>query len=379
MLLDILYKRTNTGAVQTWRQEINDAGDSYRTISGQLDGKLVTSEWTVCKPKNVGRANETTAQQQCASEVESNYTKKLNQGGYSRTVDVIDNSDNGYFKPMLAKSFDDYRDSVNFFNGTWYSQGKLDGIRAVVKKDGMWTRQGKPIPTCPHIIEALQPLFAQFGEDAVFDGEIYTDRLADNFNELVSIAKKAKPTAADLQKSRETLQYHMYDFPAFPDNTFEERYRILKNAVDKLDTDVLVCVETTLVSSQEHMDSLYAAYMEAGLEGQMLRNGKSKYQNKRTKDLLKRKEFLDSEFKVLDILEGEGNRSGMAGAVVCLLPDGKTTFKATPKGTNAHRIDMLKRKAALIGKDATVRYFTPTPAGIPRFPVLVAIHETDRW
>ncbi len=32
-----------------------------------------------------------------------------------------------------------------------WSQPKLDGIRCVVDKNGMWTRAGKPITSCPHI------------------------------------------------------------------------------------------------------------------------------------------------------------------------------------------------------------------------------------
>jgi hypothetical protein len=34
------------------------------------------------------------------------------------------------------------------------------------------------------------------------------------------------------------------------------------------------------------------------------------------KHLLKRKEFQDSEYKILDIVEGVGNKSGMAGHMV---------------------------------------------------------------
>ena len=39
----------------------------------------------------------------------------------------------------------------------------------------------------------------------------------------------------------------------------------------------------------------------------------SAYENKRTKQLLKRKEFQDAEFKIVEIVEGIGNRAGMAG------------------------------------------------------------------
>lgn len=56
MILPTLYSRTNTGAVQTWTVEVSN--DSYRTIHGQLNGKLQTTEWTQCYTTNEGRANE---------------------------------------------------------------------------------------------------------------------------------------------------------------------------------------------------------------------------------------------------------------------------------------------------------------------------------
>lgn len=374
-MTDTLYKRTTTGAVQIWRQEFNPAGDAYRTVSGQIDGKQVTSEWTACSGKNAGRANATSPVQQALLEVTSNYTKKLNQGGYRRSIHEID--DQGHFEPMLAQPYEKYP-VQDFITVRWYSQPKLDGIRCIARRSGLWTRQGKPIPTCPHFLEYLEPLFGKLGDTAVFDGEIYADRLADNFNTLVSLAKKQKPTDADLEMSRATLQYHLYDLPSVLD-TFAERSKVLHRAVqERNDPGPLRLVETEPVMSQEHLDELYAHYLEHGQEGQMVRLGDSFYENKRSRFLLKRKEFLDAEFEVVGIHEGVGNRSGMAGYVTLRL-DGDRTFRATPKGSNADRVEMLHRAADLIGCQATVQYFKLTPDGVPRFPVLKAIHETARW
>lgn len=56
-----LYTRDSLGNVRVWYME--QEGDKYRTTSGLLDGEKVTSEWTVAKPKNVGKRNETTGEQ----------------------------------------------------------------------------------------------------------------------------------------------------------------------------------------------------------------------------------------------------------------------------------------------------------------------------
>lgn len=123
-----LYKQTATGSTQVWYQEISENGDSYRTISGKLGGKMVFSEWTTCTQKNIGKANETSLQQQCLLEVESNYKKKLAQGNYKETLDEDLSVDN-YFRPMLAKEYGKDYDlwELDCKKGIIYSQPKLDG------------------------------------------------------------------------------------------------------------------------------------------------------------------------------------------------------------------------------------------------------------
>ena len=100
------------------------------------------------------------------------------------------------------------------------------------------------------------------------------------------------------------------------------------------------------------------------------------YQGKRTADLLKRKEFMDSEFRVLDIVEGIGNRSGMAGFAVLALPDGRT-FKANCLGPREYLRDLLARREDVIGTWGTVAYFRLTPDGVPRFPRLKTVEAPE--
>jgi len=41
----------------------------------------------------------------------------------------------------------------------------------VVKKDGMWSRNGKPIVSAPHVLVALKDFFNRF-PNAILDGEL---------------------------------------------------------------------------------------------------------------------------------------------------------------------------------------------------------------
>ena len=119
MKLQTIYKRTETGKTQEWTIEVK--GNKYRTISGQTDGKKVVSEWTVVYGKNAGKANETTDTEQAMKEAEAKRKLKLERG-YHETISDID--DTQYFKPMLAKDWNDEKYRVNY---PVFSQPKLDG------------------------------------------------------------------------------------------------------------------------------------------------------------------------------------------------------------------------------------------------------------
>ena len=372
-----LYKRTSTGAVQQWIMEVDD--NRFRTISGQVGGAQVTSNWTKCSGKNIGRSNETTPHEQAMSEARSRHTKQLDKHYFENVADI---DKVRYHKVMLAKS---YKDQFHRMDKTLlYSQTKSDGIRSTVTVDNILAgRSGKPIHSAPHIWEDIRQsgVYVQF-PDIVFDGELYADALSDNFEKIVSLAKKQKPTEQDLADSRRMLQYWIYDIiiPSRPEVTFYERNMLLDGIFSTYfpGLDSLVRVPTTLVTAEEDIDRLYQGYLEAGQEGQILRNGHAPYEGKRSANLLKRKEFIDDEFEIVDIREGLGNWSGHAKSIEFRTKDGKP-FDAGIRGTQDFCLNLLVNRDMYIGRQATVRYQNLSSAGIPRFPVVHVIHETERW
>jgi ATP-dependent DNA ligase len=136
-----------------------------------------------------------------------------------------------------------------------------------------------------------------------------------------------------------------------------------------------VLVPTQICENEDEVMELYGEYVDEGFEGQMLRLD-GKYENKRSKSLLKHKSFIDEEFQILDIVEGEGNRSGTAGYMVFNTGEGKR-FKSNVKGTWDETAEMLRNKTQLIGKQATIKYFNLTPDGIPRFPFVINIDRNS--
>ena len=367
MNLETIYKKTKTGATQEWTIEV--VGNKYRTHSGQVGGAITTNEWTVVYGKNVGKANGTTDSEQALKEAEAKRTKKL-ESGYFENINHINKTQ--YFEPMLAAKWEDYKDKIRY---PIFSQPKLDGIRCIVTKDGMFSRNGKPIISAPHIRESLSEVFEVY-PDMILDGELYADKFANDFNKIVSLVKKTKPTDADLKESKKNIQYWIYDLPD-NDIQFGDRCDRLHDLFKAFESFSKHCieVETTLCMSEDDVIDLYEGYVDAGFEGQMLRMN-SKYENKRSKSLLKHKSFVDEEYTILDIVEGEGNRTGTAGYMVFETADGKP-FKSNVKGTWEETAEMLKSKKKLIGKQATIKYFNLTPDGIPRFPFVTNIDRNS--
>jgi DNA ligase-1 len=363
-----IYKKTKGGKTQEWTVEVD--ADKYRTISGQTDGKKVTSEWTVCTPKNVGRANATTGEEQAIVEAQALRKKKLEHGYFE---DVANIEQKQYFEPMLARDYNDFKDEIKF---PIYSQPKLDGVRCIVTKDGMFSRNGKEIISAPHIYSSLKPYFDR-EPNLIFDGELYCDKLANDFNKIISLVRKTKPTEADLKESADTIQYWIYDLPSTKD-LFQRRFGDLITLHYK--TDILwpeCCrlVTTDVIVDKVALEKMYGVYMEAGFEGQMLRVINKPYENKRSNFLLKHKTFTDEEFTILDIGEGIGNRAGTAGYMT-FERNGKR-FNSNIKGNFEYVVDILKNRDSLIGKKATVKYFNITPDGVPRFPYVINIDRAS--
>lgn len=378
----ILYKRTSTGALQMWRMELVD--HRYRTHSGQVDGAITTSAWTECKGKNIGRSNETTPAQQAALEVEAKYTLQRKKG-YRDTPDAARNSKR--FQCMLATKFDERKDKIIGANGkvlqydpnrdhnpgVWV-QPKLDGLRCIANKDGLWSRQGNRIVSAPHIEEIFVPIFKKRPE-LILDGELYNHDLKEDFNKIVSLVKKLKPTPEDLAESAELIQYWVYD--GLVENR-DERFYIrfhedIAVMLDELHHPSIAPVPMNYCNFMDQIDACYEDWLLDGYEGMMIRLDLP-YEQKRSSTLMKRKEFQDAEFVLLSVEEGVGNAAGMAKIAHMRLSDDKT-FKADIVGDRGQLRAMLAKAPSVKGKKTTIVFQNYTPDGVPRFPKLKVEHQ----
>jgi DNA ligase 1 len=365
-----IYKIDSMGRTRCWSIESNETG--YRTHSGLLDGKIVISGWQLPEEKNVGRSNATTVAEQVLSEVASKYERQLYQGKYAKTIQEAQKGAK-FVECMLADKFD-VKKTKDF---PYWSQPKLDGVRALVSEDGIQSRNGKPLLSSPHILTALAEFFELF-PDYILDGELYNHSLKDDFEKLISLARKTKPTAEDLQESAQMVQYHVYDVIAPEPMTYEQRKDFIEQNVAQL-FSVVQTVPAVLIKSAEEADTKLGEYLEQGYEGQMLRQRGSLYEHKRAKCLIKHKTFEDEEFEIVDIIEGKGNWLGYAKSIEIRMEDG-TTQQSGIRGTQELMKKLLAERETYLanGSQVTVRFQNRTSDNKLRFPVVIKLWKNGR-
>ena len=373
--LPTLYKRDSKGKIRVLTIEVGLVEHGFptntedlfgtRSIAGLQEGKLVTSGWKISKPKNVGKINGTTSRTQAESEAQANWDKKVEKEYFAKIEDV-DSYER--FKPMLAGDYTKRHQSEGF------SQPKLDGIRCLADKNGLWTRQGKPINSCPHIWEAVKSCFVD-NEDIVLDGELYNHDLKEDFNKITSLVRKSKSTPEDILEAQDMVQYHVYDMYIGnnPNFLFKQRTSVLKHIISKDSTSIRL-VPTTYCSDQESLDAMYGQYMTDGYEGQMVRND-IVYENKRSNGLLKRKEFITEEYEVVSMEQGQGNWHGHTKRFILRMPNGETCGSGVRGKQDVLKALWESQKSPTW---ATLRYFGLTPDGVPRFPVVVDYGTGER-
>lgn len=267
-----LYKTTGTGKTQIWQIFVEGA-DTY-TKFGPTDGTIQTSACETATPKNEGRANATTAEEQAVLDAESKWRKKL-ASGYVQTLGeiaagTVDTSIQGGIFPMLAKT---YRKDGHKIEFPAYAQPKLDGHRCIAVVDGrgrctLWTRKRKPYASVPHIVRAVETLGLK---DVVLDGELYAHSFRDKFEDLAHLVRQGEPEAG-----HEAIEYHVFDMQ-LPEG-FGRRYERLKVLLAGARKPI-VLVDTRLVEDDEALMEAFEAYRALGYEGAMVRNAHGAYES----------------------------------------------------------------------------------------------------
>jgi len=372
---ETLYSTDSKGKVRQWSVRVE--GDSYIVTHGVKDGKL-QEKVTKCKPKNAGKKNATTPEEQAALEAQAKWTFQVEREDYHPDVNLA----NRQIRPMLALDYLKVPHRVDWENAV--AQPKLDGVRLTVGRrfrdeDGheMMTRKGE-IYMVPHLVDPTVEFLGMVNEICngrclALDGEAYIHGMS-----LQSILSRVKKYHRGMT---EEIKFYLFDL-IIPGFSFYQRYNILQRAftmyIEKYDPNheyltVFSLVPTDIITCDEDMKTLHGIYTEAGFEGLMIRHNDSYYGiAQRSPDLFKYKHFKDDEAKIIDVWE---DKNGNA-MLTCLQKNGKEC-KVTPKRTHEVRKQMVERKDEYIGKWITCKFQAYTDDDVMQFPIGKDLRECN--
>ena len=276
-------------------------------------------------------------------------------------------------KPMLAHKVNDKK--IDFTEPV-FIQPKLDGVRCIFTKDGAYSRTGKQFHNLQHLELRLKGFF-KLNPDVQLDGELYNHDLRDDFEQIISLVRKQKPTDEDRLNAQKLIQYHVYDY-IVPFIGYEARLDWLLSNKVLWWSNVIIPVETHRVYKYEEAANMhYDGFLKQGYEGSILRlNGP--YEQKRSYNLQKFKDFSDDEATIVGYEAGKGKRTGTLGKFF-MMDDNGIEFGCPPgKGYNYTDLaNILDNVHDYIGKRATFTYFERTKAGNYRHPLFKCIRDYE--
>ena len=284
-------------------------------------------------------------------------------------------------KPMLAYPVSDkpidYDNKISM-------QPKLDGVRCVIQAERdfpgtnlasitvkAYSRTGKEWKNIDHILYNLRPWFI-LNPNIILDGELYNHDLKDDFNKIISLVRKTKPTDQDRLDASSLTQFHCYDI-IDETKTFEERNAFIMQAVPR--NNYIHHVKTQAVATESLAKVVHQQNLDNGYEGSILRTN-DKYACKRSHNLRKFKDFHDTEATITSWVEGKGKRIGTIGKFMAIDADGNE-FGMPVMDKFKYLQDNFKKMQGYVGKTATFTYFERTKANSYRHPLFKAIRNYE--
>jgi DNA ligase 1 len=379
MQLQTLYHKGKSGAIY---QKIHSTeGADVISVHGQVGGQMQTARRTV-EGKNIGRANETTPEQQAELEALSAWQHDVNIK-YRLSIEEVHN----VILDVMKAPTDGWAKTKKYATWPADTQIKYDGVRCLAYwKDGRVVLQtrGRKEWNVEHIQAQLEKCLP---DDAMFDGEIYFHG--------VKRQRIQKWVSKNYPESKKLL-FVVYDIPmadGIDGKVWDERRKDLERLVpggmhkpDAATPNIMKAV-TMEVLNEEQLLAFQVTAIEQGYEGCMYRNRQGVYQGGvRSKYLLKVKTFDDKEFKCIGFTDGDGKNVGAVtwicslhedAAIIGYVPNFKSNtdlgqFKADPVGDYDLRYEMFKEGDKYMGLELTVKFQGTTEKGIPCFAKAVA-------
>ena len=270
-----------------------------------------------------------------------------------------------------------------------FIQPKLDGVRCLIQYDSdpthefhncsrveAYSRTGKLWKNIDHILKELEPFFERF-PNVILDGELYNHDLRDDFEKIISLVRKTKPTDEDRLEASKKTQFHCYDVIFEDKNVPYERRRGFLGDHLYYGYKSINIIDNQIVNNDEEAQLYHKINLDKGYEGSIVRTNDT-YQCKRSHNLRKFKDFSNAEATIVGYEEGKGKREGHLGKFIMQDDDGNEFGCPPGKGYNYKDMkNMLENIHDYIGERATFTYFERTKAGSYRHPLFKGLRDYE--
>ena len=351
--LPTLFNMTRSGSIQQWTILYNH--NSYWTESGQYGGKRKLSAKTICVGKNIGKSNETSDQEQTILEASSIWELKKKKGFIESLDDAVES------EKFTLQGCLEYYKYVNKIMYPCLAEEKLNGMATYLNTNDFkfYSRMNNYVPA----LQSIADITTSFKNNLRIQGEFYSPDLS--FNEIQSIF-----TSSVNLKELNGCKFYIYDIYDLSNKKLNTLDR--KKLINLLFTeeflmkysDYFVIHPHVVCNSKQEYDEYHFKLVDLKKEGTVVKNINSEYQLGKTFFYLKRKEFQDDEFELIDFIEGKGKEANKASKASCKTKSG-IHFEAGVNGDDMYRINLLINKKDYIGKSAKIKYFDYSIDGVP--------------
>jgi len=265
---------------------------------------------------------------------------------------------------MLAETYDPEDHDDGKFMGHWAVEPKLDGYRMTIIDGVPYSRNWRVYETVDHIL-------AQFTKEElskwVIDGEIMGE--SKDFDEAGgSIRRKNKQAGGAVFHAFDCVTREQWGIDG-ASGVFHDRRGDLEHLCFGKKHIQLVKSVVLLNPTHEELIATMRQHITEGYEGAMLKNMSSPYVYDRSAALLKLKDFVSADLRVVGYTEGRGKHKNRLGA---LEVDLNSVVTKVGSGFKDHERDVIwNDRNATVGRIIEVQYQNLTKDGRLRFPVFL--------
>ena len=298
------------------------------------------------------------------------------------------------FNVQLAYDIKKHEKYVNFEKQSWYASRKLDGCRVIVKKINnivrFFSREGHEFFTLNNLID---PVLSIYENDFILDCEVcLIDKYGkENFTAIVSEIKKKEHII-------DNPVLFIFDILTVEEFESEKSKAIFSERIfDRsksfsLSNESITILSQIPVLNKHNLEIMKETARKMGWEGLILRED-VKYKGRRSKHILKIKDFIDAEFQVINVVNGpmrycikqlDGSlkevEEEMVVSVVIKYKGG--TVNVGSGFSIDQRKMFYKNPELIVDKEITIQYFeeSQNKKGVEsmRFPTFKYLYEGKR-